>query len=444
MTAEPRAHPTPAGSAERPALVRAIGRWDLTALVINGVIGSSIFGMPAVLAALTGAWSPVTSILGGLGILTILLCHAEVASRFTDPGGSYLYAREAFGPAVGYQMGWLSFWIRVTSMAANLNVFVDYLGQLVPAAGVAAGRAAVMCAVTALVTLLNVIGVRQGARTVDIFTVAKLLPLLLLVVLGAGRIRSEVLATQAVASPDWTQAVLLLVFAYGGFEAALIPASEAKDPRRDSAFALLVALAVIATVYALVQLTVVGLVPSVASVRAPVAAAFAVLMGSAGAAFASLAAMISTYGWMVGATLATPRILYSMAARAELPAVLARVHPRFRTPDVSIYVFAVAGLGFGLAGGFAANATISAIVRLVTYGLVCASLPVFRRRAGMDEARFRVPGGTAVAVIGMAFCAWLLSTRTFTQAWILLAIMAVGFVLWAVARAQARKAEPAV
>ena len=441
MSAGPRA---PLGVPARPVLVRAIGRWDLTALVINGVIGSSIFGMPAVLASLTGAWSPVTSILGGLGILTILLCHAEVASRFTEPGGSYLYGREAFGPAVGYQMGWLSFWIRVTSMAANLNVFVDYLGQLVPAAAVGSGRAAVMCAVTALVTVLNVIGVRQGARTVDIFTVAKLVPLLLLVALGAWRIRAEVLATQAVASPDWTQAVLLLVFAYGGFEAALIPASEAKDPRRDSAFALLTALAVIAAVYALVQLTVVGLVPNVAAVRAPVAAAFAVLMGSAGAAFASVAAMISTYGWTVGATLATPRILYSMAARGELPAALARVHPRFLTPDVSIYVFAVAGLAFGLAGGFAANATLSAIVRLVTYALVCASLPVFRRRAQMDAPGFRVPAGTAVAIAGMAFCAWLLSTRTFTQAWILVAIMAVGFVLWAVARAQARRAAPSV
>jgi amino acid transporter len=301
-----------------------------------------------------------------------------------------------------------------------------------------------MCAVTALVTALNVIGVRQGARTVDVFTVAKLLPLLLLVVLGAGRIRAEVLATQTVATPDWTQAVLLLVFAYGGFEAALIPAGEAKDPRRDSAFALLTALATIATVYALVQLTVVGLVPGVASVKAPVAAAFGVLMGSAGTVFASLAAMISTYGWTVGAVLSTPRILYSMSERAELPAVLARVHPRFRTPDVSIYAFAVAGLAFGLAGGFAANATISAIVRLVTYALVCGSLVVFRGRAQMEAPGFRVPGGTAVAVMGIGFCGWLLYTRTFTQAWILLAIMGVGFVLWAMARGQARRAESSV
>lgn len=425
-------------SGPRLALVRAIGRWDLTALVVNGVIGSSIFGMPAVLAGLTGAWSPVTALLGGLGILAILLCHAEVASRFTEPGGTYLYAREAFGRAVGFQAGWLSFWIRVTSMAANLNVFVDYLAALLPAAGAGAGRAAVMCAVAALVTVLNVVGVRQGSRTVDLFTVAKLLPLLLLIALGLPRVSAEVLATQSVAQPDWTKAVLLLVFAYGGFEAALIPAGEAKDPRRDSAFALITALAVIASVYALVQLTVVGVVPAAASTRAPVAAAFGLLVGSAGIAVASVAAMISTYGWAVGATLATPRIVYAMAARAELPAVLARVHPRFRTPDASIYMFAACGLAFGLAGGFAANAEVSAIVRLVTYALVCASLPVFRRRAGMETPGFRLPAGGAVAALGLGFCAYLLSKRTFAQAWILLALMALGFVLWAAARRRAR------
>jgi len=429
-------------SAGRPALVRAIGRWDLTALVVNGVIGSSVFGMPAVLAALTGAWSPVAVLLAGLGILTIVLCHAEVASRFQDPGGTYLYAREAFGRGVGFQAGWLSFWIRVTSMGANLNVFVDYLAQLVPSAGSSAGRAAVMAVVTALVTALNVVGVRQGSRTVDAFTVAKLLPLFLLIVMGAGRIRAEVLATQAVAAPDWTQAILLLVFAYGGFEAALIPAGEARDPRKDSAFALLTAVAVVATVYALVQVTVVGLVPGVGSVRAPVAAAFGALMGAAGTVFASLAAMVSTYGWTVGATLATPRILYSMAERGELPAALARVHPRFRTPDVSIYAFAAAGLAFGLFGGFAANATISAIVRLVTYALVCGSLLVFRRRAGMETPGFRVKGGAAVAVAGVGFCFWLLAKRTYSQAWTLLAIMAVGWALGAVARVGARRKAP--
>ena len=419
---------------DRPGLVRAIGRFDLTALVFNGVVGSSIFGMPAVLAALTGAWSPLAALLGGLGILAIVLCHAEVASRFREAGGTYLYAREAFGRAAGFQAGWLSFWIRATSMGANLNVFVNYLGELAPAAGRGAGRAAVMCAIAAFATALNVIGVRHGARTTDVFAVAKLLPLVLLIALGLTRISGEVLATQAVAAPDWTQAVLLLVFAYGGFEAALIPAGEMKDPRKDTAFALLAALAVIATVYMLVQLAVVGIVPGVAAQKAPVAAAFGVLLGAAGVTLASVAAMVSTYGWTVGAVLASPRILYSMAERGELPALLARVHPRFRTPDLSIYAFTIAGLAFGVSGGFAANATLSAIVRLVTYAMVCASLLVFRRRADVEAAWFVVPAGPAVAAVALGFCAWLLSTRTFGQAWILLAIMAVGAVIGLVSR----------
>jgi APA family basic amino acid/polyamine antiporter len=423
----------------RPGLIRAIGRWDLTASVVNGTIGSSIFGMPAVLAALTGAWSPLAALLAALGILAITLCHAEVASRFREPGGSYLYAREAYGRTVGFQMGWLSFWIRTTSMAANLNVFVDYLAQVAPAVAAGFGRTAVMCVVTAVVTALNVIGVRQGARTVDVFTVAKLLPLALLVALGIGRISHEVLATQAVAAPDWTQAVLLLIFAYGGFESALVPASEAKDPRRDSAFAVLTALAVVASTYLLVQLTVVGIVPRVAGTRAPVAAAFGVLLGPAGVTLAIGAALVSTYGWTVGAVLTSPRVLFSMADRGELPAVLARVHRRFRTPDVAIYVFAAGGLALAVAGSFAGTATLSAIVRLVTYAMVCSTVPVFRRRAAMEAPGFRIPAGTAVALIGFAFCLWLLSTRTFAQAWILGLIIAAG---WLVGRLSRREAAP--
>jgi amino acid transporter len=412
-------------------LLRAIGRWDLTALTVNGVIGSSIFGMPAVLAGLTGAWSPLAVLLGALGILSIVLCHAEVGSRFREPGGTYLYAREAFGGFVGFQAGWLGFWIRVTSMGANLNVFVSYLAELAPVARSGAGRAAVMVLVTALVAAVNVRGVRQSARTVDLFAVAKVAPLALLVLLGVWRIRPEVLATQEVAVPDWTQAVLLLVFAYGGFEAALIPAGEVREPRRDAAFSLLVSLAVVAGVYMLVQLAVVGLVPRAAEARAPVAAAYGVLLGAAGVTVASLAAMVSTYGWTLGSVLTSPRIVYSMAERGDLPAWLARVHPRFRTPHVAVVAYALAGLLFALSGGFAANATLSAIVRLVTYALVCAALVALRRRTGVQRAAFVLRGGPVVAALGLGFCVWLVATRTFTQAWILLALVAVGAALWA-------------
>jgi len=413
---------------DRPRLVRAIGRWDYAALVINGVIGSGIFGLPAVLAGLTGAWSPVAYVLAGIGMLTIVLCHAEVASRFDEPGGPYLYAREAFGSFVGVQAGWLSFCIRVTSMGANLNVFADYLAQILPAAGQGQGRILTLLVVTALVTWLNVIGVRTGARTVDLFVIAKIVPLLFLVILALPRFSSAVLATQHVPTRDWTQAILLLVFAYGGFEAALIPAGEVKDPRRDSAFALLTGVGVVAALYMLVQLAVVGVLPNAARSPAPVAATFGVLLGAAGVTLGSLAAMISTYGWTLGSTLNSPRVLYSMADRGELPAVFARVHARFRTPHVAILAYALAGLGFAAYGNFAANATLAAIVRLVTYALAAGSLLVFRRTAAPPG--FRLPMAGIVAPAAIAFCVWLLSTRTFTQAWILVAMVAVGALLW--------------
>ncbi|PYQ41903.1 MAG: amino acid transporter [Acidobacteria bacterium] len=427
-------------AAESPGLVRAIGRWDFTAAIINGVIGSGIFSLPSVLAGLTGAWSPLTFVLAGLGMLTMLLCMAEVASRFTEAGGPYLYVREAFGRDAGFQAGWLTFFIRATSAAAALNVFTDYLGPLAPVLAQGTGRVATMTVVLGVITAINVLGVRQATWAVDALTAGKLLPLALLIVLGLPRVSEAVLATQTVAHADWTQAVLLLVFAYGGFDTPLIVAGEVRRPRKDSAFALIVGMAVIAFVYTLVQVVAVGVVPALAATKAPLAEACRRLMGGPGVLLITVGAMVSTYGLATGSVLAAPRLLFSMARRGELPAVLGRVHPRFRTPDVAILAYAAVTLGFALYGSFTWNATVSAIVRLVTYGLICAALLVFRRRGG-EEPGFRLPGGAVIAPVAIAFALWLLSTRTFRQAWVLAVLIAVGWGLGRLAR-RSRAAPP--
>lgn len=406
--------------------MRVIGRWDLTAAVINGVIGSAIFTMPSSQAALTGAESPLVALVAGLGVLTIVLCFAEVASRFPEAGGPYLYVREAFGPAVGFQAGWLTFWVRVTALAANLNVFVEYAGVVSPGLGRSWGRLATMLALVAVVTVVNLGGVKQAAWTVNLFTVAKLAPLALLVVLGLPRVQANVLASQAVADPQWTTAILLLMFAYGGFEAPLIPAGEARDPRRDSAFALVLALLAVAVVYLLVQLVVVGVVPQVAGTSAPIAAAFSRLLGPWGTTLAAAAAMTSIYGYATGNALQSPRVLYSMAERGDLPSPLARVHPRYRTPHVAIVVYALAILALAGSGTFESAATLSAIVRLVTYGLTCAALLVLRKKRPLDAPGFRLAGAPLIAPIAVAFCLWLLLSRSFAQAWVLLLIMGAG------------------
>ena len=416
-----------------PGFVRAIGRWDLTAAVINGVIGSGIFGLPAVLAALTGVLSPLAALAAGGGILLIVLCFAEVGSRFREHGGVYLYARAAYGPLVGFEVGWLLIWTRLLSAAANLNLFVLYLGELWPELAIGAPRAIVMTALVATIAITNVIGVRSATWSIDAFTIAKLVPLALLIVLGLPQVDSDVIATQAVADPDWTQAVLIMMFAFGGFESALLPAGEMRDPKRDIGFALLVGLAVIATVYLLVQLVVIGTVAHADETKAPIAQALGVLLGPPGVVLASIAAMVSVYGWTTGATLAQPRVIHAMAERGELPAPLARVHPRFRTPHWAIVVFAALALVLALAGSFAANATFSAIVRLVYYALTCGALIVLRRRAG-EAPGFHLPAGTFIALLAMGFCAWLLSTRSFEQLWILLALTAAGLPFYLLSR----------
>lgn len=420
-------------SAPRP--IRAISRADLTLAIVNGVIGSAIFGMPAQIAALTGVRSPLAHLIAALAVLTIVLCFAEVASRFEDSGGAYLYSREAFGRHVGFQAGWLTLWTRLLSAAANLNIFASYLAQVLPAAGAGAGRSAVIVGVLLVITLINLIGVKQASWAIDVFTVAKLLPLGLLVVFGLPSVSAEVLSTQTVAEPQWTQAILLLIFAFGGFESPLMSAGEAKDARKDSAFALLTALGLIAAVYISVQYVTIGLVPNLQAEKAPIAAAFSVLWGPWGVVFASFAAMISVWGWATGNGLQSPRLLYSMAERGELPGVFARVHPRFLTPHVSIIGFSVVAGILAIVGTFEGNAVLSAIVRLIIYAMVCVSLWVFRRTRG--PAHFTVPFALPVSALALVFCLYMLSTRSFEQAGIIVGAMVVGHVLM-LAQARAR------
>jgi APA family basic amino acid/polyamine antiporter len=411
-----------------PTLVRAIGRWSLTAMVVNGVIGSGIFGLPSSVAGFVGTWSPVAVLLGGVCISTVILCFAEVGSRYDEAGGPYLYTREAFGPAAGFQIGWLHLWTRIFSGAAALNVLVSYVAALVPPLGTSAGRTLVMTLGMAVVTGINVAGVRQSAWTVNVFTVAKLLPLVLLGALGAFHLNAEIFATQAVARPNWPEAVLLLVFAYGGFESSVVAAAETRDPKRDTAFALIAGMCVITVVYAAVQLVVVGVLPHAAASQTPVASALGQLLGHAGIVIGALAVVLSLSGWLTAFALMTPRIMYAMALRGELPAVIGRVHPTFRTPYVAITINSIVGLAIGLAGAFTQLATVAAIVRLAIFASTCGALIVLRRSAG--AAPFQVPGGPAVAVVGIAFCVWMLSTRSFSQAWPLVAVIIAGLALW--------------
>ena len=405
-----------------------MGRFSLTAAIVNGMIGSGVFGLPSAVAALTGEWSPLAVLIAGAGNFVVMLCFAEVGSRFDDAGGPYLYARDAFGAIVGFQVGWLLLFSRLLACAAALNILVVYLGVLLPPVATPIGRAITMTIAMALVTAINITGVRMAAWTTNVFTVAKLLPLVLLVALGLPQIRSEILATQAIDRPDWREAVLLLVFAYGGFESMVIAASETRNPRRDTAYALIAAGAIVTLLYCLLQIVIVGVLPDAGGVTTPVASALRALLGTSGATLGSAAVVLSVYGWLTGFTLMMPRVLYSMARHGELPAVVGRVHPRFHTPHVAIIANAVLALAMAIYSSFSEAATLAAIARLVVFAVTCAALIALRRSHGPSPG-FQLPAGPIVSVAGVGFAVWLLSTRSVTQLGILGGVIAVGAVL---------------
>ncbi|MCI0404033.1 MAG: amino acid permease [Acidobacteria bacterium] len=418
----------------RPGLVRALSRWDLTALVINSILGSGIFGLPATIIVLLHGASPLAYLVAGAGIAVVVVCFAEVSSRFTQAGGPYLYAREAFGPFVGLQIGWIAWLVRVTSAGANANLFALYLAELWPPAGSPGGRALVLTLLILVLTYVNYRGVKQGAWASDALALAKLLPLAFFVLAGLFFVRTEVFSLTTTASwKEWSQAILLLVFAFGGFEASLLPAGEARDPKRDFPVALLMGLAVITVFYLSIHVVVQGTLPPGTETERPLAAAAREFLGTPGGTLMALAAMLSVYGYFSGALLSAPRLTFALGERGDFPSFFAAVHPRYHTPHVSLWFFAALTWGLALYGSFQWNAMLSAVARLLTYATICAALLVFRRREAAPTA-FIAPAGTLLALLGIGFSLVLLAQMGLGELVILAVTVALAALTWLWAR----------
>jgi amino acid transporter len=418
-------------------LVRAIGRWSLAALIVNCIIGSGVFGLPSVLASLLGRASIVAVLVGAVAMAIILACFAEVSSRFAQTGGPYLYAQDAFGRFMGIQIAWLVWFVRLASCAANANLFVIYLGEFWPQATLSAMKLMILTVLIGILAVINLFGVRAGTRVSTSFTVAKLSSLALVVISGTIYLIAThriVLTPSVVSGPNnWAKAIVLLIFAYGGFEAALISAGEAKDPRRDMPFGLFTALIVCAVIYGLIQWVVVGILPDPGHSERPLADVARIVIGHGGAALIAFGALFSIYGYLSGNMLATPRITFALAERGDFPSFFGLVHSRFRTPYFSILVFALLVWVLALFGSFAGNATLSAGSRLFYYGAICAALPMLRRKQHAP-ALLQVPGGTFLAVCGVLLCIYLLTQIEYTKSIVLLVAIAIAFLNWLVVR----------
>lgn len=398
-------------------LVRGIGRWDLVGVVINSVIGAGIFVLPARAFGLIGSYSLIAFVICAFVVVLIVLCFAEVGSRFTDTGGPYLYARTAFGPAIGFQVGWMNWLARISAYATNCNLLIVYLTFFWPAAGSGIRRASIITSITLLLTLINYLGVRDAAITSNFFTIAKLLPLILFIAAGLFFMTpANFVLGNYPSYGSFSTAVLLLVYAFTGFENASVPAGEIVNPRRNLPLAILVAIAIVTVIYILIQAVSIGTLPNLGGAEKPLADAARIFLGPVGASIIAAGAITSIVGNLNVNLLTSPRIPFAMSNRNELPKILSAIHSRFRTPYVAIIATAMLMLALTLSSSLIYALTVSTIARLLAYTATCVALPTLRSRRNSPPAQFTVPGGTVISVIAVLLSVWLLSNSTYYEA----------------------------
>jgi amino acid transporter len=394
-------------------LVRGIRRWDLVAVAINAIIGAGIFGLPSRVYSLSGTYSLLAFIVCAIVVALIILCFAEVGSRFTETGGPFLYAREAFGPAIGFEVGWLMWLARLTAFAANCNLLVDYLGFFWAPATTHYWREAIIVTVVSAIAAVNVIGVRNAALVTNVFTIGKLIPIILFIAVGMFFLNPQNYSlAERPAYGAFSSSVLMLIYAFSGFEMAAIPAGEVRHPQRNLPLALITAIGVVALIYILIQVICIGTLPGLATSQRPLADASGFFLGRAGGAIISAGVVVSIVGNLNVIILAGSRLPFAMAERGELPRIISETHKRFRTPHVSILITSAVVLVLTLWSTFSKQVNLSVIARLVSYGVTCAALLVFRRKAGAPLAMFKAPAGVAVAVGALLLAAWLLSNSS--------------------------------
>jgi len=426
-----------ANASAAPALVRELGRWDLTAIGVNQVVGGSIFAMPAALAASVGAWSPLLVLAIGLASMLIAVTFAEVSSRFDATGGPYLFTRAAFGRFLSFEVGWMQWFTRVASWAAVINVLVASLAFYWPAASTEPYRSMLMAVVISSLAVINILGIRQSAWVVNTLTIGKLVPLVLFVAFALPLV--SVAQVQPGSPPPFAEistSALLLIFGYGGYEVVPIPAGESRNPHRDVPFALVMTLVIVTSLFALVQLGCLAALPGLATSKTPLIDAAGRVAGIAGAAVITLGAVISTTGNNMGQALSGSRALFALAEQGDVPRPFARVSRRYRTPVVAIVVTAGVSLLLATTGSFTIMATASAVSRLFVCGTTCAAAlrlrdPAFDGR--VSPPRFRLPLGPTIPVAAIAIASAILFGATRVQLTAGASALAAGAVLFLIA-----------
>ncbi len=414
------------------SLLRVVGAWGLAASIVNVTVGGGIFRLPAAAAASLGAAAPIAYLVCAAAMGLIALCFAEAGSRVSMTGGPYAYVEVALGPFVGFLAGVLVWLLGTLAVAAVSTIFIDSIGALVPSLDGPASRGFILVAIFLLLAGVNVLGVRQGTLVNAVATLAKLLPLLLLVVAGVLAIRpSNLVWTLRPAPAAVARASILLIFAFSGVESALVPSGEIQDVRKTVPRAILVAMSVITLLYLALQMVAQGVLGAgLATQRAPLAETAAGVFGPWGRTLMLAGAIVSMFGYVSGMTLAVPRALYAFARDGFLPRQVAAVHPRFHTPYVAILLQSGLVCLLAITNGFETLAILANLATLILYGACCLAAWELRRREVSTRASLRARAQGAIPWAACAVILWMLTSVTGREWAVAGAVIAVAALLF--------------
>jgi amino acid transporter len=402
----------PSAEASERGLVRAIGVRGLTAAIVNVTIGAGIFVLPAIVARDLDTAAPLAYLACAVAMTLVVASFAAAGSRVSLTGGLYAYVEVAFGPLVGVLTGVLIWLASLLAAASVASALATSIGLVLPGAGAGPGKALLLAGVYGAFAAINVRGVRLGTRVVELVTVLKLLPLVLLVVVGLTWVQLSDFVIRMAPPAEIGAASITLIFAFVGIEIALVPSGEIREPARTVPRAVFLAMGIATLLYLLLQLvTHATLGDRLAQFdEAPLAEAASRVLGPWGYTLMLVGGAVSMLGFLSGDSLGTSRSLFAFARDGLLPAALARVHGRYHTPAAAIVTHAVLVWATASLGTFGPLALLSNVALLVCYFLCCAAaIELSRRDVRSGGAPFQMPGGPAVPLAACLVIVWLLS-----------------------------------
>lgn len=405
----------PSASVADSQLVRVIGTRELTASIINVTIASSIFLMPATVAAGLGAAAPIAYLVCAALMTVIALCFAAAGSRVSLTGGLYAYIEVAFGGFAGFIGGFLYWSTACLSVASVATAFAGSIGVFWPPLGAGTLRALLLILLFTILAMVNVRGIKPGIRLIEAITAAKLIPLLALIGVGVWSLNPDFLTAPLPTVSQVGQVSIVLIFAFVGVEVALTPSGEIRDSGRTVPRAILSALAIATLIYLAVQTVAQGVLgPELPMYKdAPLAETAGRLLGNAGKLFLLAGGTVSIFGYVAGDMLGTPRALFALARDGVLPPSLAKVHPRYHTPALAIVIYAVVVAVLAISSTFERLVIMANVSALFLY-LLCvgASYELQRRDVRMAGTPFNLPGGMVIQLLAAAGIVWLVSQAT--------------------------------